>query len=46
MENKWGEKYMVRQKEEILEHIKSLADEQYRNFHSGLCPETSNILGV
>ena len=37
---------MVRQKEEILEHIKSLADEQYRNFHSGLCPETSNILGV
>ena len=37
---------MVRQNEEVLEHIKSLADEQYRDFHSGLCPETSNILGV
>lgn len=37
---------MVRQNEEVLEHIKSLADEQYRDFHSGLCPENSNILGV
>lgn len=37
---------MVRQREEILERIKSLADERYREFHSGLCPNISSFFGV
>lgn len=37
---------MIKQREEILEDIKSLADDKYKEFHSGLCPETENILGV
>ncbi|MGN1326862.1 MAG: DNA alkylation repair protein [Clostridia bacterium] len=37
---------MIKSREEILEDIKELADEEYKNFHSGLCPETNNILGV
>lgn len=37
---------MVHEKNEILEHIKNLADDKYKDFHSGLCPKTDNILGV
>lgn len=37
---------MIRKREEILEHIKSLADDKYKEFHSGLCPQTDNIIGV
>lgn len=33
-------------KEEIKEKIKQLADTKYKEFHSGLCPGTNNILGV
>lgn len=41
---------MVKEKEEIKlkikENLKELADEKYREFHSKLCPGTTNILGV
>lgn len=37
---------MIKLREEILEDIRGLADEKYKEFHSGLCPETDNILGV
>lgn len=37
---------MIKRQGEILEDIKALADEKYKIFHSGLCPETDNILGV
>lgn len=37
---------MIRERKEILNHIKSLADDKYKEFHSGLCPRTDNILGV
>lgn len=37
---------MIREREEILEHIKSLVDSKYKEFHRGLCPKTDNILGV
>lgn len=37
---------MVRQREEILEKIRGLSDEKYREFHSGLCPNISGFLGV
>ena len=30
----------------IREKIFSLADEKYKEFHSGLCPNTNNIVGV
>lgn len=30
----------------IREKIFSLADEKYKQFHSGLCPNTNNIVGV
>ncbi len=33
-------------REQIAAHLHGLADEQYRIFHSGLCPGTDNILGV
>lgn len=33
-------------KEEIREKIKQLSDEEYRKFHSNLCPGTDNIIGV
>jgi len=33
-------------KEEIKNKLKDLVDEKYREFHSGLCPGTENILGV
>lgn len=32
--------------EEIREKIKELADVTYKEFHSGLCPNTNNIIGV
>lgn len=33
-------------KEEIRARILALADEKYKEFHSGLCPNTKNIVGV
>lgn len=33
-------------KEKIKKEIKNLSDEKYREFHSSLCPETKNIIGV
>ena len=33
-------------KTEIKKHLFELADEKYKEFHSGLCPNTDNILGV
>ncbi len=33
-------------KEKIREKIKELSDEEYRKFHSNLCPGTDNIIGV
>lgn len=33
-------------KQIIKQKLKELADEKYREFHSGLCPNTENILGV
>lgn len=32
--------------ETIRERLRELSDERYRQFHSSLCPETNNILGV
>ena len=32
--------------DEIREKIFELADEKYKEFHSGLCPNTNNIVGV
>ena len=37
---------MSRIKEEIKNKLKELADVKYKEFHSGLCPNTENILGV
>lgn len=37
---------MIKSRDEILKDIKSLSDEQYKKFHSGLCPGNKNILGV
>ena len=31
---------------EIKKHLFELSDEEYKKFHSGLCPNTDNILGV
>lgn len=31
---------------QIKEHILKLADEKYKEFHSKLCPNTDNVLGV
>ena len=33
-------------KTEIKKHLFEIADEKYKEFHSGLCPNTDNILGV
>lgn len=33
-------------KEEIKEKLFELSDEKYKEFHSGLCPGTDNIIGV
>lgn len=32
--------------DEIRQRIFELADEEYKKFHSGLCPNTNNIVGV
>ena len=32
--------------QEIVEKLKQLSDEEYKKFHSKLCPNTDNILGV
>lgn len=37
---------MAKSREVILKDIKELADTEYKNFHSGLCPGTNGILGV
>ena len=37
---------MERTRNEIIKELKNIADEEYKNFHSGLCPGTENILGV
>lgn len=37
---------MIHERDEILNNIKSLADNKYKEFHSGLCPGTDKILGV
>ena len=41
-----GNGYMAIEREEIINELKCIADEEYRIFHSGLCPGTENILGV
>jgi 3-methyladenine DNA glycosylase AlkD len=33
-------------RKKVKEDIKEMADEKYRNFQSGLCPGTENIMGV
>ena len=33
-------------KQKIKQELKQLADEKYREFHTGLCPGTENILGI
>ena len=33
-------------KQKIKKELKSLADEKYKEFHSGLCPGTENIIGI
>lgn len=33
-------------KDKIREKLISLSDEKYKEFHSGLCPNTNNIIGV
>ena len=33
-------------RDSIIKEIKDVVDEKYRDFHSGLCPGTENILGV
>ena len=33
-------------KQEIKQKLLELADENYKEFHSGLCPGTENIIGV
>ena len=30
----------------LREELEQLADEEYREFHSGLCPNVNNIIGV
>ena len=37
---------MTKSNEEIIKKLYELADEEYRKFHSGLCPNTNNIIGV
>lgn len=37
---------MAINRESILKDIKNLADAEYKDFHSGLCPGTNGILGV
>ena len=37
---------MAKNRDEIIEKLKGMADEKYMNFHSSLCPGTNNIMGV
>lgn len=37
---------MIHERNEILDNIKNLAEDKYKEFHSGLCPGTDKILGV
>ena len=34
------------ERKEIINELKSMVDNDYREFHSGLCPGTNNILGI
>lgn len=36
----------AKMKQEIKQKLLELADEKYKEFHSGLCPGTENIIGV
>lgn len=36
----------MKNKEKIKQEIKKLADNKYKEFHTGLCPGTNNIIGV
>lgn len=33
-------------REEVIKQLMDLQDLKYREFHSGLCPRTDNIIGV
>lgn len=33
-------------KQKIKEKLFELSDKKYKEFHSGLCPKTDNIIGV
>lgn len=46
MPYKQREKSEFNMNEEIRKRIFELADTQYKEFHSGLCPNTNNIVGV
>lgn len=37
---------LLKLKQKIKEKLFKLADSKYKEFHSGLCPETNNIIGV
>lgn len=37
---------MIKERDEIIKGIEALSDIKYREFHSGLCPATNNIMGV
>lgn len=37
---------MNRIAKEVKEELYNLADENFKNFHSNLCPGTDNILGI
>ena len=37
---------MAKRNEEIIKKLFELADEEYKKFHSSLCPNTNNIIGV
>lgn len=40
------DKWTVQDYNDLIEHLKSIADEKYRIFHSSLVPDKNNILGV
>ena len=33
-------------KQKVKQKLRELADQKYKEFHSGLCPGTDNIIGV
>lgn len=40
------DKWTAQDYTDLIEHLKSIADENYRSFHSSLVPDKDNILGV